>query len=249
MLTASSRLTNPLENFGDGGALAVHQHADAVDARGEPEQEYYGGEAYGERESELPEGRRLRDDAYEHSDGREERHHRDPEGERRVRGAYDGEGHVEAEDEYEYDRHRELPALLRRRHHRADERVDGRVDEVAEQEEEDEVSEDARRDVRQRYRHSLLRELCHAVEGEGREGEAPDGELRQRHERDADELAHHQRKRANRGEQNLRNARLLLLYDRAEDDLAVHENGQVDDEADAEDEVEALPRVLRRLAP
>ena len=103
--------------------------------------------------------------------------------------------------------------------------------------------------MRQRNRHPLLRELRHAVECEGREGEAPDGELRQRHERDADELAHHQRKRANRGEQNLRDARLLLLYDRAEDDLAVHENGQVDDEADAEDEVEALPRVLRLLAP
>src|SRR5215207_7347162 len=56
-----SRLPHPLEHLGDGGALAVHEHPDAVDAPGEPEHQRHGHEAEAKRERDLPE-RRLRRD-------------------------------------------------------------------------------------------------------------------------------------------------------------------------------------------
>src|ERR1044072_2798075 len=99
MAIPCSRLPNPFQHLRDGGALAVHEHADAVDAPGEPEHPGHGREAQRQRECDLPGGRLLRDDADEHRNRREEGHERDPDRERRVGAADDREREIEADDE------------------------------------------------------------------------------------------------------------------------------------------------------
>src|ERR1700733_7491775 len=66
-------IAEPAEKFGEGGALAVHQDADAVDFCREIDDAYRGDKQQDDRERDLPDGRRLNGDTQRHQYGRKKR--------------------------------------------------------------------------------------------------------------------------------------------------------------------------------
>src|ERR1035438_5393625 len=78
-------VAQPAQQLGQGGSLAVHQDADAVEARGEPKRGPYAEDHKGDGNRELPERRRLRGHAQEHDNGRRGREERGRDGPERVR--------------------------------------------------------------------------------------------------------------------------------------------------------------------
>src|SRR6185436_5568721 len=131
-----SCLPGPTDRFGNRRALAIHQHADTINARRSIHDHEHSAEANQERQRDLPQWRRLRYDAHEHRNGRGKRKNRHPECQRRIRTTTHRQKQIKTHREDKNNRNRQLPAFLRSRDHRSDERIECCVDEVTEQEEE-----------------------------------------------------------------------------------------------------------------
>src|SRR2546421_7644495 len=145
--SACSRLPQPAPNFWDGCALAIHQHANPIDARSQPRQKYNRSKPYGEGKHDLPDGRRFSDDPYQHGNRREERKHRHPKSERGVWTANNRKCEVETHHQKEHHRQSHLTSFLRSSYHRANQRVDRRINVVTQQKEKNEVQKEYRRQV------------------------------------------------------------------------------------------------------
>ena len=119
----SARVPQPSPQLRQSRTLAVHQDANAIDARRETKQSPCSEQHERDAEKDLPHRRSLGHDAYEHQDGREEGHHGRPERERGIGVLKNRRAEDDRKDDGQHGWPLNLLSFLVGVHHGAERRV------------------------------------------------------------------------------------------------------------------------------
>ena len=247
------RLADPASDFPQSRPFPVHEQSGAVDASRDPDGDVTTSGEREQRQADLPRRKGHGAHPERHHDRRRERKPSEIHGEQALRIVEHRLQEHDADDEQEHDWHLCLLRFLLGAHRRADRGEQRRVERVAEHEEEHEQEALLPTDRRELNGHRGGAELlkqCDAVLRHEHGRGAPDQHLREPHGSDPEHLAGEQRRWPDARDDDLRDARLLLLDDAAQHVLSVDEDRDVEQHRHGDRDQHAdLTRPARAPAP